>query len=564
MVGLPDYQIGFEMLGMGTVLKRHRLVVPLNQREYSWEERHVRELFQDLAEAISSGKQTYFLGVIVLTNGSEGSLEIADGQQRLATTTILLAAIRDYFYNRKDNDMVSDLGYFLDTFVRETREHNPRLRLNVADHEFFKNRVLELPDSTLREQARPMRPSHERLNEAAELAEEHVQSILSPLGDAAKNDYLNTWISFIENSAQVIVLKVSDDLNAYVMFETLNDRGLRVSQSDLVKNYLFSQATGRIPEAQERWASMNGALETLEDDEATINFLRHLLISLYGHVRERDVLERVRRNVVGRAPTIQFLDNLNSAAGDYVALQMPENKKWSNSSKRFRQNLEDLLLLRVTPLRPLMLSIVRNFTPEETELVFSRFVSWSVRWLTAGGARSGRLEAAIGITAKKVTDREINTLSGLAESLGSVLPNDSRFALAFRNLTIANHRLARYYLRTLEIAHNNQAEPEWVPNEDTVITLEHVLPEHPSNNWPNIEAAIHSTYYKRLGNMALLAATLNRDIGNDSFDEKKPVLESSDYQLTKEISTEKVWSPAEIEKRQDRLSQLAVKAWPLL
>ena len=126
MVGLPDYQIGFEMLGMGTVLKRHRLVVPLNQREYSWEERHVRELFQDLAEAISSGKQTYFLGVIVLTNGSEGSLEIADGQQRLATTTILLAAIRDYFYNRKDNDMVSDLGYFLDTFVRETREHNPQ------------------------------------------------------------------------------------------------------------------------------------------------------------------------------------------------------------------------------------------------------------------------------------------------------------------------------------------------------------------------------------------------------------------------------------------------------
>ena len=293
MVGSPDYQIGFEMLGMGTVLKRHRLVVPLNQREYSWEERHVRERFQDLAEAISSGKQTYFLGVIVLTNGSEGSLEIADGQQRLATTTILLAAIRDYFYNRKDNDMVSDLlaairdyfynrkdndmvsdlGYFLDTFVRETREHNPRLQLNVSDHEFFKNRVLEFPDSILREQARPMRPSHERLQEAAELAEEHVQRILSPLGETAKNDYLNAWISFIEESAQVIVLKVSDDLNAYVMFETLNDRGLRVSQSDLVKNYLFSQATNRIAEAQERWASMNGALETLEDDEATISFL---------------------------------------------------------------------------------------------------------------------------------------------------------------------------------------------------------------------------------------------------------------------------------------------------
>ena len=434
----------------------------------------------------------------------------------------------------------------------------------MADHEFFKNRVLELPDSTLREQARAMRPSHERLQEAAELAEEHVQSILSPLGETAKNDYLNTWISFIEDSAQVIVLKVSDDLNAYVMFETLNDRGLRVSQSDLVKNYLFSQATNRITEAQERWASMNGALETLEDDEATINFLRHLLISLYGPVREREVLERVRGNVIGRGPAIQFLDNLNSAAGDYVAIQMPDNRKWSGTSQRFRQHIADLLLLRVTPLRPLMLSVIRKFTPEEIELVFSRFVSWSVRWLTAGGARSGRLEAAIGTAAKRVTDGEIKTLGGLADSLGSVLPNDSRFALAFRNLTIANHKLARYYLRTLEITHHNQAEPEWVPNEDTVITLEHVLPEHPSNNWPDIETAIHSTYYKRLGNMALLTGTLNRDIGNDPFGYKREILALSDYQLTKEIADEQVWGPAEIERRQERLSQLAVKAWPLL
>ena len=76
-------------------------------------------------------------------------------------------------------------------------------------------------------------------------------------------------------------------------------------------------------------------------------------------------------------------------------------------------------------------------------------------------------------------------------------------------------------MRTLESTFLGEAEPEWVPNEDTVITLEHVLPENPGKNWPDIEAAIHSTYYRRLGNMALLAATLNRDIGNDPFAEKK-------------------------------------------
>ena len=64
--------------------------------------------------------------------------------------------------------------------------------------------------------------------------------------------------------------------------------------------------------------------------------------------------------------------------------------------------------------------------------------------------------------------------------------------------------------------------------------------------------------------MALLAETPNNDIGNDPFDDKKKVFEASNYQLTKEIATEHVWGPAEIEGRQDRLSKLAVKAWPLL
>ena len=113
------------------------------------------------------------------------------------------------------------------------------------------------------------------------------------------------------------------------------------------------------------------------------------------------------------------------------------------------------------------------------------------------------------------------------------------------------------------MAHANEAEPEWIPNEDTVITLEHVLPQNPGDNWPGIESAIHSTYYRRLGNMALLAGKPNRSIGNDPFEEKKRVFEASNYRLTEEVATERVWGPAEIEKRQGRLSELAVRAWPL-
>src|SRR5437016_1550269 len=92
--------IQFDHVGIGRALANHRLSVPVNQREYSWEDEQVKEVFQDLQRSIDQG--AYFLGTIVLTRGKGGALEVADGQQRLATITILLAAIRDYFHKKKD------------------------------------------------------------------------------------------------------------------------------------------------------------------------------------------------------------------------------------------------------------------------------------------------------------------------------------------------------------------------------------------------------------------------------------------------------------------------------
>ena len=563
MASVSSSQMEFDLLGIGTVLKRHRLVVPLNQREYSWDEENVQELFQDISEAITSGKREYFLGVIVLTTGADGNLEIADGQQRLATTTILLAAMRDYFHHRQDRDMIGDISDFLRTFVRGTREHNPRLSMNVTDHDFFSKRTLELPDSDLRQNATATQPSHKLLNRAAELAEEHVQNIVNhPIGTDG-DDYLNTWLDFIERSAQVIVLKTPDDMNAYVMFETLNDRGARVSQSDLVKNYLFSESRNRINEAQDRWALMNGSLDQLGDNDATIDFLRHLVISLYGPVRERAVLERIRSNIKGQNSAINFLDTLSTAAGDYVALQSPLDTKWTSHSSKMRHYIIDTLSLRVIPLRPLMLAVIRSFESEQMEEAFRLFVSWSVRLSVVGGARSGRYEIAFGNAAQKVSNQKIQTAEALTSELMHVLPNDSTFESEFRTFSVSISQQARYYLRTLEVTAQNKSELEWVPNTDTVITLEHIMPQRLGDKWDYIDPSIHSTYFKRLGNMALLTGSLNRNLRNNSFDEKRKVYETSEYLLTHEIAEEQTWGPAEIEKRQRRLSELAVRAWPM-
>src|SRR4051812_22354307 len=99
-------EIKIEDVGIGTVLKR-RLIVPPNQREYSWEADHVKELFDDLQRALDESQPpAYFLGTIALTGPPQSVPHVTDGQQRLATTMLLLAAIRDHFVEKKNSRLV--------------------------------------------------------------------------------------------------------------------------------------------------------------------------------------------------------------------------------------------------------------------------------------------------------------------------------------------------------------------------------------------------------------------------------------------------------------------------
>jgi uncharacterized protein with ParB-like and HNH nuclease domain len=88
-------KIDFGYTGIATLLKGGRLTVPPNQRSYAWGDDHISDLFDDLSAAIKDGETDYFLGTVVLTG--DGVPDVSDGQQRLATTSILLAKIRDYF-----------------------------------------------------------------------------------------------------------------------------------------------------------------------------------------------------------------------------------------------------------------------------------------------------------------------------------------------------------------------------------------------------------------------------------------------------------------------------------
>ena len=260
---------------------------------------------------------------------------------------------------------------------------------------------------------------------------------------------------------------------------------------------------------------------------------------------------------------MDFLDSLAEYANDYVAIMTPTHTKWNQYQPHTRERLRSLLTLRVTVLRPLLLAVVQRFSKVEIEKAIRLFVCWSVRFLIVGGGRTGTVEETCANLAKEVSDGSIQTFSTLARSMQRIVPSDPEFEAVFSAARVANNQLARYYLRALELKQKASAEPEWIPNEDIVINLEHILPENPGGNWPHFDADTAQLYYNRIGNMVLLQASQNTLIGNSSFADKKDILRRSTFMLTADVGKKKTWGKDEINVRQKKLAELAVQTWPL-
>ena len=156
--------------GVGHALSDRQLEVPLYQRSYAWTKKQINDLYQDISDAILNGEAEYFLGSIVVIKRENSREEVVDGQQRLATLSILLGAIRNYFAENSEVQRADIIqSQFLLLHDRNTLEVQPRLKLNSTDHDFFPNQILirrNLPDITA-----VQRQSNERLFDATHLAE---------------------------------------------------------------------------------------------------------------------------------------------------------------------------------------------------------------------------------------------------------------------------------------------------------------------------------------------------------------------------------------------------------
>jgi hypothetical protein len=287
--------------GIGKLLMESRFLVPNHQRDYSWTEDEVRQLFEDISSAIENDNPVYFIGLMVFMNSGAGALTVLDGQQRLATAVIIFSAIRSWLqqYNAYMKDASQIQEWFVGRSELGETQIQPRMMLNSANHKAFDDYVIHsvaLADIRAALAVLKKQDRNRRLLEAVVFAHQHVANIASGAeSPEAAATYLVRLVKYMRDHVGVVRLLVSSENAAYTIFETLNDRGLELSPLDLVKNHLFSKADEEssvsLRDMEARWTQMMSTLANVKPDD----FLKAFWTSRHGRIRTNDLFEAFKK-----------------------------------------------------------------------------------------------------------------------------------------------------------------------------------------------------------------------------------------------------------------------------
>lgn len=555
----------FDHEGIAHLIADKALSVPVYQRSYSWEldeDNQVGDFWDDLVGAfLSAPAAEYFLGTVVLTPDTlnPGRLRVIDGQQRLATCSILLAAVRDAYAtnNRQGDADIVESEYLVKSELGDD-DPTPRLVLNADDDDFYQQRVVGGAAGE------PQRSSHKRIADAYALLARKVAEFVADRG-AVWPAQLKEFVNFLRDRVLVVTVTVPTEADAYTIFETLNDRGAGLTVADLLKNFLYSKSGAHIEGVRTSWDRALASLRTTASDHEFATFLRHYWSSREGVTRERDLYKEFKKEITSTTKARAFARDLEKAAKHYAALLSPTHEIWDDYSDTDREAVVVLAKFDLAPNKELLLALLAKWPPAKVKQALRVLVNWSVRLLVEGAVNNSAVESAYCNAAVKVRAGTITTRNQLFAEVQPQIPGDTAFKAKFAIARVTKSALARYYLYAIERHKAKAPQPELVPNTNTdAVNLEHVLPKNSGNTWPALTDDQRRNLPDRIGNLCLLPKGPNGRLGAAGFATKKPVLAGSQFQLTKDEAKESTWDETAIGKRQAALAAVAVKVWPLL
>lgn len=539
-------------------------IIPHYQRPYAWGVDEVSELFDDLYDFFRTEKdEGYFLGSIVLIK-EEGTpqAQVIDGQQRLTTLTILLAALTS---RTEGDDRATLYKYILEPGNKyEGLAPKPRLALRERDREFFAqyvqslefDKLLSINPQALENEAR------QNIRANSKLLLERIESRF-----AEDEEALQAFVGFLLQRCFLVAVSTPSQQSAFRVFSVMNSRGLDLQPTDIIKADIIGPVTSpkEYQNYNDRWEDME-----VELGRSGFNDLFAYIRMIYAKEKaKRALLEEFRQHVLPRVHSAKdLIENVLEPFAE--ALAIVRDAIYRSDADAHKVNVYLRWLNRIDNsdwIPPALLFLARNKN-------HSPYVLWFFQ-------RLERLAAYMHICGRNVNDRleryaqVISALEGAhsldhpvtAVDLTDIEKTAMRQALD-GDIYLLTARRRNYLLLRLDSFISDGA----ASYDASLLTIEHVLPQTvaPGSEWERTwpDSAVRDLWVHRLANLVPLNKRRNSQAQNYDFEVKKSAYfqgrsNVSSYALTSQVLSESAWSPDIVQRRQSDLLNVLSHSWDL-
>lgn len=579
----------YDFVTASTLLRDGIYEVPDYQRNYAWEEQQLRDFWEDVTGILPASE--HYTGTVIVKKLEDltrlgkafGRFELVDGQQRLATIVILLAAICDQLRTRTSDEATQTAANVLADYVHDATTDTYKVRLNHGDDAFLKDVILRRDPQEMvgRE---PSTQSEVRLLGAKRYFSSRVANTSEP--------ELQDLIGKVLSGLRFTRFQVGTDAEAGLIFEVTNNRGRPLNQLDKIKNYLMyvSYKAGDpqlATEINDAWAevfrNMLGSGGLGED-----HMLRYHWVMRTGEPKEYDVQGKLKARLA--PPFLQwhlqeirsYVDTLKETSYVVRELSNPAGAfpDWTRAqAEAIGVLLQGLQRLRVVAtFLPLLVASrialkgdaylfenvvaaceafafrVYKIANRRADTGLSVFARQARQMFSARGASTGQLEDATSGVLQAI--QTYVGWYGSDDTVRAILSEPAIYGGALDGYEI------RYLLGEFErwkCAEAKEKALRWPELEKA--SIEHILPQHPDDmhQWSADELSAHLRVRDSLGNLTL--TFWNSELSNKPFDEKRLKYKESNLRIQRELAQRGTWQEPEILQRRDELINFVLTRW---
>jgi hypothetical protein len=544
-------------------------VSPLFQRRYVWQQKELKQLWSDIDEILEGEESTHFLGALVLEVKSAGlafqpdSTWIVDGQQRLTTLYTILVRVALEAEKAGADDLASSI--FRQYLLNQDGQYKnrPKLLPTLLDYSQFNNLFTGVESITPR-----LQPGFGGETGPMQKAESIIRRDVRErcfIDGAFSEEQAKRLVSALVERLRFVQIILGDHIDPHQVFDSLNTKGVRLENKDLIRNLAFQKLAARPVEAEglyrQKWVPLEEELRERFDDyffpfalihkpTATKSSLLSVLRDRWATWEPNHIIADLREFV----PVFNALTAADPASRDGLTVSTTIN---SRVTRLYRMPAPSSVY-------PFVMRMVQEFrngalSEDDTARNLLQIESFLVRRALAGYEPTG-LHAVFKDLWHRTQGDSALMVEIIDQNPTVHFPDDVQFARDIAERPLYGRRLARYILAELERSLSGGD-----PYPETNFTIDHVMPQQLTSAWRDIVTEEeHSLLKDTWANLVPLSAPANAEKA------QKPWAEARDYFLTETVfkTTKRLaheygqWDVSTIRDRASKIAGWAVSRWP--